>query len=170
MVSSCWVLAPFPGPQAVLSGRQHHQPGFRNEANTPRQPEMYMWPKYVQLLLLRSLKNQSNEHHKKVKTEGLALEKISIRYGNLKVSRVQPFATLGTVAHPAPRSMEFFRQEHWIGCHSHLQGILSTQGWNPSLRFLHCRQLLYRRAIISNSKWYSRICKELQINKENKPS
>ena len=28
-----------------------------------------------------------------------------------------------------------------VGCHSLLQGIVQTQGWNPSL--LHCRQILY---------------------------
>ena len=29
-----------------------------------------------------------------------------------------------------------------MGCHSLLQGIFLTQGWNPGL--LHCRQILYR--------------------------
>ena len=29
-----------------------------------------------------------------------------------------------------------------VGCHSLLQGIFLTQGWNPGL--LHCRQILYR--------------------------
>ena len=28
-----------------------------------------------------------------------------------------------------------------VGCHSLLQGIFLTQGWNPG--FLHCRQILY---------------------------
>ena len=28
-----------------------------------------------------------------------------------------------------------------VGCHALLQGIFSTQGWNPS--FLHCRQIHY---------------------------
>ena len=46
-----------------------------------------------------------------------------------------------TVACQALLSMEFSRQEYWSGCHSLLQGILQTQGLNPSL--LHCRQIIY---------------------------
>ena len=31
-----------------------------------------------------------------------------------------------------------------MGCHTLLQGILPTQGWNPHLLWLlHCRQILY---------------------------
>ena len=51
------------------------------------------------------------------------------------------FATPWTVAHQAPLSMEFSRQESGVGCHFLLQGIFLTQGSNPSL--LHCRQTLY---------------------------
>ena len=54
-------------------------------------------------------------------------------------SRVQLFGTPETVAHQAPLSMGFSRQEYWSGCHSLLQGIFSTQGSNPSL--LYCRQI-----------------------------
>ena len=36
-----------------------------------------------------------------------------------------------TVAHQAPLSMEFFRQEYWSGEDSLLQGIFPTQGLNP---------------------------------------
>ena len=32
-------------------------------------------------------------------------------------------------------------QNTGVGCHSLLQGVFPTQGWNPSL--LHCRQILY---------------------------
>ena len=46
-----------------------------------------------------------------------------------------------TVAHKAPLSMEFSRQEYRVGCHSLLQAIFLTQGSNPGL--LHCRQILY---------------------------
>ena len=49
-----------------------------------------------------------------------------------------------TVAHQAPLSMGFSRQEYWSGWHSLLQGILPTQGLNPGL--LHCRQILYHSA------------------------
>ena len=49
-------------------------------------------------------------------------------------SRVQLCATLWTVAHQAPLSMGFFRQEHWSrGCHALLQEIFSTLGSNLCL-------------------------------------
>ena len=38
-------------------------------------------------------------------------------------SRVRLFVTPQTVAHQAPLSMGFSRQEHWSGCHALLQGI-----------------------------------------------
>ena len=44
-------------------------------------------------------------------------------------------ATLWTVAHQAPLSMEFSRQDYWSGCHFLLQEIFLTQGLN--LCFLH---------------------------------
>ena len=45
-----------------------------------------------------------------------------------------------TVAHQAPLSVEFSRQEYWSS-RSLLQGIFLTQGW--ILDRLHCRQVLY---------------------------
>ena len=70
------------------------------------------------------------------------------------LSHVQLFATPWTVAHQAPLSTKFSRQEYWsglhfpspgkntgAGCHSLLQGIFPTQGSNPGLP--HCRQILY---------------------------
>ena len=56
------------------------------------------------------------------------------------LSRVRLFATLWTVAHQAPPSMGFSRQEYWMGCHFLLQGIFQTQGSNPGLP--QCRQTL----------------------------
>ena len=54
------------------------------------------------------------------------------------LSRVQLFATLWTVAHQAPLSMGFFRQETGVGCYSLLQGTFPTQESNPGLfHFLH---------------------------------
>ena len=47
-----------------------------------------------------------------------------------------------TVAHQAPLSMWFSRQEYWVGCHFLLQGIFPTQELNPIL--LHCKQILYQ--------------------------
>ena len=49
-----------------------------------------------------------------------------------------------TVAHQAPLSMGFSRQEYWSGCHFLLQGIFLTQGSNSHLLcLLCCRQILY---------------------------
>ena len=54
------------------------------------------------------------------------------------LSRVQLFVTPWTVAHQAPLSIEFSRQEYWSGLPFLLQGILPTQGSNPCfLYFLH---------------------------------
>ena len=53
-------------------------------------------------------------------------------------SHVQLFVTLWTVAHQAPLSIRFSRQECWVGCHVHLQGIFPTQGSSWCLLcFLH---------------------------------
>ena len=46
-----------------------------------------------------------------------------------------------TVAHRAPLSMGFSRQEYWSGLPFPSPGIFTTQGPNPVL--LHCRQTLY---------------------------
>ena len=44
------------------------------------------------------------------------------------------FVSLWTVAHQAPLSMGFSRQESTgVSCHGLLQGISLTQGWNPNL-------------------------------------
>ena len=50
-----------------------------------------------------------------------------------RFSRVQLFATPWTVAHEAPLTMGFSRQEYWSGLHVLLQGIFLTQGSNPRL-------------------------------------
>ena len=42
-----------------------------------------------------------------------------------------------SVAHQAPLSVEFSRQEYWSGCHSLLQGIFLTLG------LLYYRQIIY---------------------------
>ena len=64
-----------------------------------------------------------------------------------RFSDVRLFVTLWTVAHQAPLSMKFCRKEHWSGLPFLLQGIFLTQGSILRLlRFLHCRQILYRCA------------------------
>ena len=56
----------------------------------------------------------------------------------------QLYVTPGTVAHWAPLSMGFSRQEDWSGLPCPPPGILLTQGLNPDLLwFLHCREVLY---------------------------
>ena len=57
------------------------------------------------------------------------------------LSPVQLFVNPWTVAHQAPPSMEFSKQEYWSGLPFLLQGIFPTQGSNPGL--LHCRQTFY---------------------------
>ena len=58
-----------------------------------------------------------------------------------RFSRVWLFATLWTVACQAPLSMEFSRQEYWLGSHALLQGIFLMQGSNLGLP--NYRQILY---------------------------
>ena len=47
------------------------------------------------------------------------------------LSRVQLFATLGTVACQAPLSMEFFRQKYWSGLTFPIPGDLLDSGIKP---------------------------------------
>ena len=54
------------------------------------------------------------------------------------LSRVQLVATPWDVAHQAPLSMGFSRQEYWSGLPFPFTGIFLTQGSNLGL--LHCRQ------------------------------
>ena len=54
------------------------------------------------------------------------------------LSRVQLFETPWSIAHQAPLSMGFSRQEYWSGLPFPSQGIFLTQGLNPGLQ--HCRQ------------------------------
>ena len=52
--------------------------------------------------------------------------------------------TLWTVAHQAPLSMGFSRQEYWSGVPFPSSGDFPDQGLNLSfLCLLHCRQILY---------------------------
>ena len=51
-------------------------------------------------------------------------------------SHIQLFATLWTIAHQAPTSMGFCRQEYWSGRHALLQGIFPIRGSNLHLFYL----------------------------------
>ena len=60
------------------------------------------------------------------------------------LSHVWLFVTPCTVAHQAPLSMEFPRQEYRSGLLFLIQGFFPTQGLNLHLlRLLHCKQILY---------------------------
>ena len=62
----------------------------------------------------------------------------------LLLSHGQLFEIPRTVAHQAPLSMGFFRQEYWGGLPFPPPGDLPTQGSNLRLlRLLHCRWILY---------------------------
>ena len=58
-----------------------------------------------------------------------------------RFSHVQLFETPWTVAHQAPLSMGFSRQEYWSGCHFLFQGIFPTQGSNRCLLCLLHQQV-----------------------------
>ena len=57
------------------------------------------------------------------------------------LSRVRLFATPWTVAHKAPPSMGFSRQEYWSGLPFPSPGDLPDLGIDLGL--LHCGQMLY---------------------------
>ena len=58
---------------------------------------------------------------------------VCIVSGAQLLSGIQFLAILWTVAHQAPLSMEFSRQNTGVGCYFLLQGIFLTQGLNPHL-------------------------------------
>ena len=58
-------------------------------------------------------------------------------------------ATPWTVAHLAPLSMGFSRQEYWSGLHSVFLGIFL----GSNLGLLHCRQILYHLSHLKDSNF-----------------
>ena len=80
--------------------------------------------------------------------------------------RVRLFATPWTVAHQAPLSMGFSRQECWSGFHFLLQRIFLTQGLNLGLQC--CRQILYhlsyREELLNMGIFISVVMEDLSIN------
>ena len=56
-------------------------------------------------------------------------------------SHVQLFATPRTLAHQAPLSMGFPRQEYRVGCHFILQGDLPDPGMEPRSLALQAESL-----------------------------
>ena len=77
-------------------------------------------------------------------------------------SRVWLFLTLWTVAHQAPLSMGFPRQEYWSGLPCPSPGDLPSPGMNPYLLCLiHWRQILYP---LSNQGSYILVINSYQIH------
>ena len=78
-----------------------------------------------------------------------------LKWSYLKVNEVKCVHTqscptlqpLWTVAHQAPLSMEFSRQEYWSGAIFLLHRIFPTQGWNLHLLCVLCtgKQILYQQ-------------------------
>ena len=67
------------------------------------------------------------------------------------------FATLWTVAHQAPLTMGFPRQEYWVGCYFLLQGGLPNPEIEPmSLPYISCigRQVIYYWATWEADIWW----------------
>ena len=65
-------------------------------------------------------------------------------YDSAQLSRVQLFENPWAVARQGPLSMRSPGKNTGVGCHFLLQGIFTTQGWNPHL--LLGRQILYHWA------------------------
>ena len=72
------------------------------------------------------------------------------------------FATSRTIAHQAPLSMGFSRQEYWSGCHSLLQGIFLIQKSNPGL--LNYRQILYLLSYQGSPRSYKGLVRHFFLN------
>ena len=53
---------------------------------------------------------------------------------------------------PLGNPWDFPGKNTGVGCHSLLQGIFLTQGWNLGL--LHCRQILYRLSYKGSPRFY----------------
>ena len=94
------------------------------------------------------------------------------RKGKVKsLSRVRLFATPWTVAHQAPPSTGFSRQQYWSGLPFPSPGIFLTQWSNPGLP--HCRQTSYHlshQGSPRKGKIYPSECRVPENNKEIKES
>ena len=74
-------------------------------------------------------------------------------------SRVRLFATPWTVAHQAPQSMEFFRQEYWSGLPFPSPGDLPNPGIKPGSPALQAATLLSEPLPV-NFFWMTRTLKK----------
>ena len=79
-------------------------------------------------------------------TKNFNIKNVSLSFACMlsHFSHVRLLAALWIVAHQAPLSMGFSRQECWSGCHALLQGIFPTQGSNQHLLcLLHWQWAIY---------------------------
>ena len=77
-----------------------------------------------------------NRHSRNILSPPSELKK-EIKKGSEVTQRVELFATLWAVAHQAPLSMGFSRQEYWSGLPFPSPGDLSNPGiepWSPALQ------------------------------------
>ena len=76
------------------------------------------------------------------------------------------FATAWTVGRQAPlwNSPD---KNTGVGCHSLIQGIFPTQGWNLGL--LHCRQILYHQSVSSVAQSCPTLCDPMNRNTPGLP-
>ena len=80
---------------------------------------------------------------------------------NVKVLAAQSW----TITRQAPLSMEFSRQEYWVGSHSLLQGIFPTQELNLDL--VHHRQILHHLSYLQQAfpgKFLQKLLKKIFFN------
>ena len=113
---------PFPVPAPLLQDLSQHQP-FLSPLSTPSLP----WKELKWLV--------------ECPWHPLSRNTACVFSCSVMSNSVTPW----TVAHQAPLSTGFPRQEYWSGCHFLLQGIFLTHVWN--LCFLQCRQILYHWAM-----------------------
>ena len=83
--------------------------------------------------------------------EARVLEWGAIVFSSVSVSCVQFFATSRTVAHQAPLSMEFSRQEYWSGLQFPSPEDLSNSGIEPGSPAVQADSLLFELQGSSNN-------------------
>ena len=76
-------------------------------------------------------KNWGEQYFSKMAVRKWAVSHCTLRESCL--SRIRLFATLCTIVHQPPLSMEFSQQEYWVGGHALLMGIFPAQGSNLHL-------------------------------------
>ena len=108
---------------------------------SPGLPRIHMWWQEQRPRTCKYLSWQTLSGTISVQAYSLPGFLFQVKWKYKLLSRAQFFATPWTVAHQAPPSMKFSRQEYWSGLPFPSHGIFLAHGSNPGL--LHCRQILY---------------------------